>query len=493
MNSVIKIRSIIILTCFILNCFSVFAQFNTDSIRYYLHHTDMDVRVEKVTLLAWELNPPNPDTSLFYALAVNKFINKEVSQINVAFNYHIIGTIYSNLSDYESALLWLEKAYTIKKKLKDKNDLLITVNNIIYAWQGLGDIKKTHQYVLEAEKLCETMTESNSLNYIVSLTQLADIYSSLKREDKAEEYFLKAIGTAERNKDIRQLNISYQNYGSYLITHMQYQKALKYIEKGLTFQKQLNEPDKYRTARVNLAIIYAESGRKDEALAIFKEVYDQTLTGTDFYEKSSSSNNLGYFYFVENKYNMALPLFIQSLGFANEAKAFKLIMDRYQIISETYEQLKDYKASLKYSRLYQKLNDSLFNVETVKQINSLNEKYGNEKKEKKILELKKNNAEIKLKEEETKRVSQRNNIVFGSLIILVLIISLFIYYSLLQKKKANLSLTAKNQQINHQHKQLEEKQKEILDSIHYAKRIQDSLLPTEKYFEKKITELKKKS
>ena len=38
---------------------------------------------------------------------------------------------------------------------------------------------------------------------------------------------------------------------------------------------------------------------------------------------------------------------------------------------------------------------------------------------------------------------------------------------------------------------LEEKQKEILDSIQYAKRIQQSLLPTEKYIERNLNRLKK--
>ena len=39
---------------------------------------------------------------------------------------------------------------------------------------------------------------------------------------------------------------------------------------------------------------------------------------------------------------------------------------------------------------------------------------------------------------------------------------------------------------------IEEKQKEILDSIHYAKRIQQSLLPTTKYIENNIQKLKTK-
>ena len=46
-------------------------------------------------------------------------------------------------------------------------------------------------------------------------------------------------------------------------------------------------------------------------------------------------------------------------------------------------------------------------------------------------------------------------------------------------------------QLFEQKKLIEEKQKEILDSIHYAKRIQKTLMPTDKYFEKETERLKK--
>jgi hypothetical protein len=46
--------------------------------------------------------------------------------------------------------------------------------------------------------------------------------------------------------------------------------------------------------------------------------------------------------------------------------------------------------------------------------------------------------------------------------------------------------------IKKQKEVVEEKQKEILDSIHYARRIQNSLLPTQSYIQRKLSELKKK-
>jgi uncharacterized membrane protein len=67
---------------------------------------------------------------------------------------------------------------------------------------------------------------------------------------------------------------------------------------------------------------------------------------------------------------------------------------------------------------------------------------------------------------------------------LMLMFAVFVFRAYRQKRKANIEISEQKQII-------EEKQKEILDSIHYAKRIQQSLLPSEKYIEKQIRKLRK--
>jgi CHASE3 domain sensor protein len=69
-------------------------------------------------------------------------------------------------------------------------------------------------------------------------------------------------------------------------------------------------------------------------------------------------------------------------------------------------------------------------------------------------------------------------------LLLVLIFAGFILRSLKVTRKQKNT-------IEEQKDLVEEKQKEILDSIHYAKRIQQSLLPTERYIEKSLKKLKK--
>ncbi|MGZ4033974.1 MAG: hypothetical protein ACXVP4_03845, partial [Bacteroidia bacterium] len=74
---------------------------------------------------------------------------------------------------------------------------------------------------------------------------------------------------------------------------------------------------------------------------------------------------------------------------------------------------------------------------------------------------------------------QRIVILFGAFVLLLVIIfAAFIFRSLRVTRKQKIII--------------EEKQKEMVDSILYAKRIQDSLLPTEKYIDNSLKRLNNK-
>jgi hypothetical protein len=95
--------------------------------------------------------------------------------------------------------------------------------------------------------------------------------------------------------------------------------------------------------------------------------------------------------------------------------------------------------------------------------------------------------------------NQKNIIIFiiGGLV-LTLVFAFFIFRGLKKQKLANTIISQqkkdvedKNVLIHSQKELLEEKQKEILDSINYARRIQGAHLPTDKYINKSLGRLKK--
>ena len=81
---------------------------------------------------------------------------------------------------------------------------------------------------------------------------------------------------------------------------------------------------------------------------------------------------------------------------------------------------------------------------------------------------------------------------------MLLVLVGFVIRGNVQRKKANTLLAVQNEEINKQKLEIEqqkhiveEQQKEVLDSIRYAKRIQNAHLPNEKYILKSIERLKK--
>ena len=102
------------------------------------------------------------------------------------------------------------------------------------------------------------------------------------------------------------------------------------------------------------------------------------------------------------------------------------------------------------------------------------------------------NKDKALKEtERQKQATLTNALIIG--FVLVLIFAIYIFRSYRMKQKANKIIETQKQEVERQKELVEEKQKAMLDSIHYARRIQQSLLPTEKYIEKNIRRLKNKS
>ncbi|MBP7809774.1 MAG: hypothetical protein KA163_10810, partial [Bacteroidia bacterium] len=90
---------------------------------------------------------------------------------------------------------------------------------------------------------------------------------------------------------------------------------------------------------------------------------------------------------------------------------------------------------------------------------------------------------ILAKAELEQRKKERNYFIIG--FALVMVLAGFIFRSYRQKQKANILIT-------HQKKEVEESKKEILDSIHYAKRIQKAHLPNLNYIDKNLRRLQNK-
>ncbi len=176
----------------------------------------------------------------------------------------------------------------------------------------------------------------------------------------------------------------------------------------------------------------------------------------------------------------SIPIFIHAQGGPDRMEhtpqklsAENQLLKNYTDSIKKYDWLGKRKEALAYFKIYNRAKDSILNLENLKVRLELNTRFETQKKESDIKLLLKNKL-IKDKEIAKQKVIL-NIVLFGILIVLLLSLLLFSRYRLIRKLNIQLDL---------QNDLLLRKNIQITDSIDYAQRIQQSILPPEGYLKK---------
>jgi tetratricopeptide (TPR) repeat protein len=227
---------------------------------------------------------------------------------------------------------------------------------------------------------------------------------------------------------------------------------------------------------MNLGGTYERQKNWDKALEYYNE--SLTVSGNDgnMNDFTKCLSNIGYVYYARAEFNNAKPYLFKSINIADKIRNREILQTDYEILSDIFLNEKQFEKAYQYQSLFTKLKDSISKETNLKRLQELEGKYEAGKKQKEIELLnKEKEKQLLLSQEETKRKNEIILSIFiGLLITLVFSLLLFNRFRIIKKQKIII----------------EEKNKDITDSIRYAKRIQQSQLPTEKYITKNLDRLK---
>jgi p-aminobenzoyl-glutamate transporter AbgT len=151
-------------------------------------------------------------------------------------------------------------------------------------------------------------------------------------------------------------------------------------------------------------------------------------------------------------------------------------------LSQCYDTMGNSKKALYYFKLSTAAKDTIFNASVMRKSLQTEMDYKMEAKEQ-AMKAEEEKKEVIAQQE--KRQQRIITLSVSIVLIIVLIFSVIVLRSLSENKR-------KNKIITEQKLIVEAKQKEIVDSIKYAKRIQQALMPSDKYFDKNLRSLKNK-
>jgi serine phosphatase RsbU (regulator of sigma subunit) len=186
----------------------------------------------------------------------------------------------------------------------------------------------------------------------------------------------------------------------------------------------------------------------------------------------------------QKKYPAALQHFNISLEIFKKTNSALQLEKVYKLLAETYQLIGDLNASLKNYKLFVEMKDSIYEKDLSQQFVEMNTKYETEKKQEQneLLTTKNKLSEETIKEQK----------VFSYFIITALLLlsglAYFIFRGLKQQKKANRIISKQKKEVEFQKTLVEEHQRETIDSINYAKRIQYALLANKELLTQNLPE-----
>lgn len=396
-----------------------------------------------------------------------------------------LGDFHREKGDFRVSLDHLQRTVEIGTALKDTLGVGQTYNSIGNTYQKQGDYKQALDYFLKSLDIKEKKGDRNGManTYI----NIGNVYDHLYAYDKSEEYILKGIQIKEQLGEKYGVAGALNNLSIIYTRRSRPDLAIATLEKIVQGYGDFVDPYMKSAVLGNLAEAYQSVGKIDLAFEKAKECLQLRLDLGDSTEASYAFITIANIEFDKKNYRGVIQYASRALKMSERIGLLKHVWDARVSLGQAYNALGDFKNAAFHYNEALKLTDTLSSDKADEMVHEMEAKYDNDKKEAEIgkLNAQKKINELELDRQEANISRQRWIMIFGALLILCMVaVSVIIFRSYREKKRSN-------EKLQSAYNTIEEKQKEILDSIYYARRIQSSLFTSVKFIEKTLVRLKK--
>lgn len=378
------------------------------------------------------------------------------------------------------ALSLFERALKLNEQIGNKNGAAIGLNNIAVIYDNQGNVPKALEYFHKGLKRLEEM--GDNVNEAAVLNNIGNIYKRQKELKTAMDYYQKSLKLSQAVNDKRGIANSLNSIGQAHGDRGDQAKALEFYEKSFKMREEMGDKIMIAQSLNNIGFVYNKMDQSEKAIDYFKRSLILFEEIGDKKGQANTLDNLAKVYLKNNQLAQAYTYASRSLVEAKAVGSPQTIRNSATTLKKLFQKQNKYKEAFEMFELQVKMNDSIDNQENRKTAIRKDLQYQFEKKE---FELKaeQDKKDLLAKEALKQKEKERNYFIGG--FALVILLAVFILRGYLQKRKANTIITEQNILVK-------TKQKEILDSIRYAKRIQQAHLPTENYIARNLNKLNKK-
>jgi serine phosphatase RsbU (regulator of sigma subunit) len=428
---------------------------------------------------------------LFFSTAISQSSTRRIDSLLVVLKTAKEDTIkvkslneiaweYRNKSNYAAAAKYSLDAIDLGIKLNFKKGLGRAYHHMGVISQEKGNYPEALTYCFSAlkinEELKDTMSVSDSYLTIGNVYLLQGNYADgLKWYNQALKYN-QALG------DKKRIATCYGNMGVLYKRQQDYPKALESQFAALKMLEEAGDQEGVIRCYINISNIYVHQ-------KMFADGMKYQLIALKLAEETGSRRqaavvygNIGEAYLLQNKFSDARHYLIEGLKLNKEVGSKESIMNIYSALAVIDSATNNYKLAFEHYKMAAIYRDSMNNEKNTKRSVQAEMQFNFDKEQ--AADSIKNAEQAKqesLKHEQ--EIHQQQIYTFGGGVgfLLMVVVAGVSFRAFRQKQKTNAIISQQKQLVD-------EKQKEILDSINYAERIQRALLASDKLLSKNLDE-----
>ncbi len=431
--------------------------------------------------------------------------------------YQMLAFTAKEKNDYQTAIDYEDALLRIYQQQEVVVEIVHAYNNLGFLYKRLDNLKTSLEYFSKAVDISQSPLLNLSENSQVALfTNLGIAYTNLSLFTRAKEYYLRALRIRERQKDqVGEANVHNHLASNYFVSGKNAQ-ALKSVITAIEIGVTHDANEVLATSYQILSMIYEADNNLNKA-QLYAEKYNEIKDRQEIAEVEKFERMLDQQLAIEKREDEIKAQLLEQERKAleverkeNELELLRRDQD-LQTIALQNQQLEKDKATQALTLARQQLqaekrNQKLRDLERQKQVQDLQLRQQSLEKQQQERAIALLEADKKLKDQKLREEATLRKYGYG-IIGLFLLILVTIAYSFVQKQKDNKKLHKQQEEIQEKNEQLlmgekelranmnqlqltqevlaEQKQqlemehRKTQESIHYAQRIQFSILPTE--------------
>lgn len=349
-----------------------------------------------------------------YADSVLRLSRKLNYPKGIGLGYSAHGYYYCMEKEWSKSKYNLQKADSIFERLGDKPAIMSNKGIYTLYYLNIKEFDKELQLLFE---LLEYKEKENAKQDVAKICgRIGVALNQLDRYDEARDYYLRAIRIREELKDFVGKSMMLINLGGMLAKQDRFKEAEPYLEEALRIQETYKQQNVIMFCQANLAHVYVETGkpRKGLEMAAECEAYLQKQKDTFNLVKLSLYQAIGYTKLKQ--FDKALSVLGEKHKLIKGNKLYakqegNLLWEYYKV----YKAMGKTEVALQYFEQANEVREQNDHSDVNQGISRMKEEYETEKKQAENRQLKRDNELKDL------QIRQRNYLVYGSIILLVLI------------------------------------------------------------------------